>query len=184
MPANRLRQRGEVLYHKQEVIDKIAELAVTTAEVLRPLNPILVPMYRGGLEFTDELTRQYHLLDDPFTPPVAPVWVSRYDNGNARTPRIEKPIQIDVAGRATAITDEIIEGGESMDLVEQDLKRRGAIMTTRIVLMKRLNANGRVDYYALGLDGEEWVNGWGADNGLGDGREPEDIIVSLRQPGD
>lgn len=179
-----VRQRGEIVYPEALVVRRIGELAAQQAIELRHLDLVLVPLYRGAQEFTNELIKQYGLLDNPYRPPIAPMKVSRYDGGQARIPRVEIPVQIDVAGKVPHIVDEIIEGGHSMDEAERDLRERGAIDVVRTVLVKRTSKGAALDYVGFDYDGEEWLEGWGADDGEGQGRERRDIIISYRQPGD
>lgn len=178
------RLRGEVVYHEAEIAERLGRLAAQVARDMRHLDPIVVPVHRGGKETSDELVRQFSLLPEPFNPPVAPMKVSRYDNGQAREPRVERPVELDVAGRVALLTDGIVEGGHSLDVAEADLRERQALKIVRLVLVKRASKGAVVDYVGFYCDDEEWLEGYGEDDGTGQGRDRRDIVVSFRQPSD
>lgn len=184
MAANGERQRGDIIYPEEQVVQRIGELADELSPFIKAEEAVLVPLFRGAKEFHDEFKRHLALAHD-LTPPSEPMKVSRYDNGEARPPRIEKDVSPEaVAGQTAIIMDEIIEDGESVDTAEQSLVDKRARKIVRVVLVKRKAASGRVDVAGFEYEGHEWVEGWGADDGLGEGRERRDIIVSFRQPSD
>ncbi|HEU5004586.1 MAG TPA: phosphoribosyltransferase family protein [Candidatus Saccharimonadales bacterium] len=178
------RLRGEVAYREAEIAERLGQLAAQVTNDMRHLDPVVVPMHRGGRETSDELVRQFGLLQEPFNPPVAPMKVSRYDNGQAREPRVERPVEVDVAGRVVLLTDGIVEGGHSLDVAAADLRERQALKIVRLVLVKRASKGAMVDYVGFHYEGEEWLEGYGEDDGTGQGRDRRDIIVSFRQPSD
>jgi hypoxanthine phosphoribosyltransferase len=184
MSVNGERQRGDVIYPEKQVVRRISELANELSPLIKAEDAVLVPLFRGAKEFHDEFKRHLKLAHD-LDPPSLPMKVSRYDSGEARTPRIEKDVDPKaIEDQAALILDEIIEDGESVDTAEQSLIEKRARKIVRVVLVKRKSGSGRVDVAGFEYEGHEWVEGWGADDGLGEGRARRDIIVSFRQPSD
>ena len=151
-----------VLFTKEEINAKVAELAARIDEDYEGKDVLLVGVLKGAIMVMADLSRAlkgHYTMD----------WmaVSSYGSGtkSSGVVRILKDLDTDLTGRNVLIVDEIIDSGLSLAWLKQKLKSRGAESVEICTLLgKPMFVTTYVQVKYVGWDIEpEFVVGYGLD---------------------
>ena len=151
-----------VLFTKEEINAKVAELAARIDEDYEGKDVLLVGVLKGAIMVMADLSRAlkgHYTMD----------WmaVSSYGSGtkSSGVVRILKDLDTDLTGRNVLIVEDIIDSGLTLAWLQQNLKSRGAESVEICTLLRKPNVvKTDVQVKYVGWDIEpEFVVGYGLD---------------------
>ena len=170
MLENSLPENYRLLYSAEEISLAIQTLAPEISTWLCDatnrdgLEPLVIPILRGGLYFGAALSRE---LTSPVT-----IEVARASAYIAEENRIsEAPVRVEIDGidshgRAVLLVDDICETGKTLHATYQAFLERGASEVKTCVLVRRLPTSSPVtpDWSCFEYHGSDWLVGYGMDD--------------------
>ncbi|MFT0847383.1 hypoxanthine phosphoribosyltransferase [Actinomycetaceae bacterium L2_0104] len=152
----------KILLTKEQIDDKLTEIAAQIDECYGDQNVLVVGVLRGAVMVVADLVRKIHA-------PVTMDWmaVSSYGSGtkSSGVVRILKDLDTDVMDREVLIVEDIIDSGLTLSWLKANLESRGA-RKVRIAtaLRKPEAAKVEIDVDFVGFDiPNEFVVGYGLD---------------------
>ena len=152
----------KVLVTKEQIREKIAEIAAQIDEHYQGKNLLLVGVLKGAVPFMADLARAMEL-------PTTQDWmaVSSYGSGtmSSGVVRILKDLDTDVKDREVLIVEDIIDSGLTLSWLTANLKARGASSVEIVTLLRKPDA-AKVEIAVrwVGFDiPNEFVVGYGLD---------------------
>lgn len=152
----------KVLVTKEQIREKIAEIAAQIDEHYEGKNLLLVGVLKGAVPFMADLARAMEL-------PTTQDWmaVSSYGSGtmSSGVVRILKDLDTDVKDRDVLIVEDIIDSGLTLSWLTANLKARGAASVEIVTLLRKPDA-AKVEIAVrwVGFDiPNEFVVGYGLD---------------------
>ena len=152
----------KVLVTKEQIREKIAEIAAQIDEHYQGKNLLLVGVLKGAVPFMADLARAMEL-------PTTQDWmaVSSYGSGtmSSGVVRILKDLDTDVKDRDVLIVEDIIDSGLTLSWLTANLKARGAASVEIVTLLRKPDA-AKVEIAVrwVGFDiPNEFVVGYGLD---------------------
>ena len=157
-----MRIPGTLLYSKQQIdetLDKLAEQIMKDFPESRDLHIIIV--LQGSLHFASDLVRR---LKRPVTYDLvrASSYHGTYSTGSVLLDGLE---HVDIAGRQVLIIDDILDTGQTLSVLLQELHKRHPLQMRLCVLMRKsgnLKVPIKPDYVGFEM-GSEFVIGYGLD---------------------
>ena len=151
-----------VLFTKEEINAKVAELAARIDEDYAGKDVLLVGVLKGAIMVMADLSRAlkgHYTMD----------WmaVSSYGSGtkSSGVVRILKDLDTDLVGRAVLIVEDIIDSGLTLAWLQQNLISRGAAPVEICALLRKpkvVKADVNVKYVGWDIE-PEFVVGYGLD---------------------
>lgn len=151
-----------VLFTKEEINAKVAELAARIDEDYEGKDVLLVGVLKGAIMVMADLSRAlkgHYTMD----------WmaVSSYGSGtkSSGVVRILKDLDTDLTGRNVLIVEDIIDSGLTLAWLQQNLKSRGAESVEICTLLRKpkvVKTDVRVKYVGWDIE-PEFVVGYGLD---------------------
>lgn len=151
-----------VLFTKEEIQDKIAELAAQVDKDYEDRDVLLVGVLKGAIMVMADLSRALHAhytMD----------WmaVSSYGSGtkSSGVVRILKDLDTDLHGRDVLIVEDIIDSGLTLSWLKSNLESRGASSVEICALLRKpesVKTDIPVKYIGWDID-PEFVVGYGLD---------------------
>ena len=151
-----------VLFSKEEINAKVAELAARIDEDYAGKDVLLVGVLKGAIMIMADLSRAlkgHYTMD----------WmaVSSYGSGtkSSGVVRILKDLDTDLVGRNVLIVQDIIDSGLTMQWLQQNLISRGAASVEICTLLRKpkvVKADVEVKYVGWDIE-PEFVVGYGLD---------------------
>lgn len=127
----------EVLVTKDQIGEKVAELAAKIDEFYSGKDVLLVGILKGAVPFMADLSRAMKL-------PSKQDWmaVSSYGSGTVSSGvvRILKDLDTDVKDRDVLIVEDIIDSGLTLSWLTANLKARGAASVEIVTLLRKPDA--------------------------------------------
>jgi hypoxanthine phosphoribosyltransferase len=127
----------EVLVTKEQIRDRIAELASDIDEHYSSKDVLLIGILKGAVPFMADLSRAMQL-------PTKQDWmaVSSYGSGTVSSGvvRILKDLDTDVKDRDVLIVEDIIDSGLTLSWLTANLKARGAASVEIVTLLRKPDA--------------------------------------------
>jgi hypoxanthine phosphoribosyltransferase len=127
----------EVLVTKEQIRDRIAELASDIDEHYSSKDVLLIGILKGAVPFMADLSRAMQL-------PTKQDWmaVSSYGSGTVSSGvvRILKDLDTDVKDRDVLIVEDIIDSGLTLSWLTANLKARGAASVEIVALLRKPDA--------------------------------------------
>ncbi len=127
----------EVLVTKEQIRDRIAELASEIDEYYSSKDVLLIGILKGAVPFMADLSRamQLHTKQDWMA-------VSSYGSGTVSSGvvRILKDLDSDVKDRNVLIVEDIIDSGLTLSWLTANLKARGAASVEIVTLLRKPDA--------------------------------------------
>jgi len=127
----------EVLVTKEQIRDRIAELASDIDEHYSSKDVLLIGILKGAVPFMADLSRAMLL-------PTTQDWmaVSSYGSGTVSSGvvRILKDLDTDVKDRDVLIVEDIIDSGLTLSWLTANLKARGAASVEIVTLLRKPDA--------------------------------------------
>ena len=127
----------EVLVTKEQIRDRIAELASDIDEHYSSTDVLLIGILKGAVPFMADLSRAMQL-------PTKQDWmaVSSYGSGTVSSGvvRILKDLDTDVKDRDVLIVEDIIDSGLTLSWLTANLKARGAASVEIVALLRKPDA--------------------------------------------
>ena len=127
----------EVLVTKEQIRDRIAELARDIDEHYSSKDVLLIGILKGAVPFMADLSRAMQL-------PTKQDWmaVSSYGSGTVSSGvvRILKDLDTDVKDRDVLIVEDIIDSGLTLSWLTANLKARGAASVEIVTLLRKPDA--------------------------------------------
>ena len=152
----------DVLISKEQIAEKIAELARRIEADYVDQRPLLVGVLKGAVMVMADLARELRIHVD-----MDWMAVSSYGAGtkSSGVVRILKDLDTDLTGRHVLIVEDIIDSGLTLSWLLGNLESRGAASVRICALLRKPDA-ARVDVHVeyLGFDiPNEFVVGYGLD---------------------
>ena len=151
-----------VLFTKEEINAKVAELAARIDEDYEGKDVLLVGVLKGAIMVMADLSRAlkgHYTMD----------WmaVSSYGSGtkSSGVVRILKDLDTDLTGRNVLIVEDIIDSGLTLAWLQQNLKSRGAESVEICTLLRKpkvVKTDVQVKYVGRDIE-PEFVVGYGLD---------------------
>lgn len=151
-----------VLFTKEEINAKVAELAARIDEDYEGKDVLLVGVLKGAIMVMADLSRAlkgHYTMD----------WmaVSSYGSGtkSSGVVRILKDLDTDLTGRNVLIVEDIIDSGLTLAWLQKNLKSRGAESVEICTLLRKpkvVKTDVRVKYVGWDIE-PEFVVGYGLD---------------------
>lgn len=152
----------KVLVTKEQIREKIAEIAAQIDDHYKDKSLLLVGVLKGAVPFMADLARAMEL-------PTTQDWmaVSSYGSGtmSSGVVRILKDLDTDVKDRDVLIVEDIIDSGLTLSWLTANLKARGAASVEIVTLLRKPEA-AKVEIAVrwVGFDiPNEFVVGYGLD---------------------
>ncbi|UQN15034.1 hypoxanthine phosphoribosyltransferase [Gulosibacter sp. ACHW.36C] len=152
----------EVLLSREEISERIGELARDIEADYRDRTPLLVGVLKGAVMVVSDLARELSI-------PLEMDWmaVSSYGSGTVSSGvvRILKDLDTDLSGRDVLIVEDIIDSGLTLSWLRQNLESRGAASVEICTLLRkpsRLKVDVPVRYIGFDVP-NEFVVGYGLD---------------------
>jgi hypoxanthine phosphoribosyltransferase len=152
----------KVLVTKEQIREKISEIAAQIDEYYQGKNLLLVGVLKGAVPFMADLARAMEI-------PTTQDWmaVSSYGSGtmSSGVVRILKDLDTDVKDRDVLIVEDIIDSGLTLSWLTANLKARGAASVEIVTLLRKPDA-AKVEIAVrwVGFDiPNEFVVGYGLD---------------------
>ncbi len=127
----------EVLVTKEQIRDRIAELAPQIDEFYKNQDVLLLGILKGAVPFMADLSRALQM-------PCKQDWmaVSSYGSGTVSSGvvRILKDLDSDVKDRHILIVEDIIDSGLTLSWLTANLKARGAASVEIVTLLRKPDA--------------------------------------------
>lgn len=169
------------LFSEDAIKKRVQELAREISENFSESNLVIICVLKGAFVFTSDLVRElYEYFPNLEIDFVA---VSSYGDNEVSngTPRIEKDIQIDIAGRDVLLVEDIVDTGYSFQkLLALFQTRKPKSLKTCALLSKpdRREIEVPIDFLGFGVP-DAWVEGYGIDS-AGLGRARKSIVSKIR----
>ena len=152
----------DVLISKEQIADKIAELARRIEADYADQRPLLVGVLKGAVMVMADLARELRIHVD-----MDWMAVSSYGAGtkSSGVVRILKDLDTDLTGRHVLIVEDIIDSGLTLSWLLGNLESRGAASVRICTLLRKPDAaKVQVHVEYLGFDiPNEFVVGYGLD---------------------
>ncbi|MBT1003274.1 hypoxanthine phosphoribosyltransferase [Paenarthrobacter sp. DKR-5] len=151
-----------VLYSKQEIQQRVAELAAAIDEDYRDREVLIVGVLKGAVMVMADLARALHSH-------VSMDWmaVSSYGSGtqSSGVVRILKDLETDLMGKNVLIVEDIIDSGLTLSWLKANLESRGPASVEICTLLRKPEAaKVEIDVKYVGFDiPNEFVVGYGLD---------------------
>jgi hypoxanthine phosphoribosyltransferase len=152
----------EVLLSREEISERIGELARDIEADYSDRTPLLVGVLKGAVMVVSDLARELRI-------PLEMDWmaVSSYGSGTVSSGvvRILKDLDTDLSGRDVLIVEDIIDSGLTLSWLRQNLESRGAASVEICTLLRkpsRLKVDVPVRYIGFDVP-NEFVVGYGLD---------------------
>ncbi|WP_282828743.1 hypoxanthine phosphoribosyltransferase [Gulosibacter sediminis] len=152
----------EILLSREEISERIAELARDIEADYSDRTPLLVGVLKGAVMVVSDLARELRI-------PLEMDWmaVSSYGSGTVSSGvvRILKDLDTDLTGRDVLIVEDIIDSGLTLSWLRQNLESRGAASVEICTLLRkpsRLKVDVPVRYIGFDVP-NEFVVGYGLD---------------------
>jgi hypoxanthine phosphoribosyltransferase len=127
----------EVLVTKEQIRDKISELAAEIDSHYSDRDVLLIGILKGAVPFMADLSRAMQI-------PTKQDWmaVSSYGSGTVSSGvvRILKDLDTDVKDRNVLIVEDIIDSGLTLSWLTANLKARGAASVEIVALLRKPDA--------------------------------------------
>ncbi len=152
-----------VLISRQRIDERVREMGRELVEVYRDSDALtIVAVLSGAVIFLADLIREI-----PLKSRIALITVSSYAGATteSRGARITQQLQADLAGKDVLIVDDILDTGNTLRLVQAEIRRRGpATLRTCVLLRKPGKAPPDVvaDFAGFDID-DVFVVGYGLD---------------------
>ena len=154
-----------ILIPRERIAGRIKEMACAIARTYNAdeeAGITIVTILSGSLIFLADLIREL-----PFRMKIGLITVSSYRGATTTSvgARIDKDLNIDVAGRHVLLVDDILDTGGTLRLVRERLAASGAKSIRTCVLLRKLSkAPADVPAEFVGFDiGDDFVVGYGLD---------------------
>lgn len=152
----------EVLFTREEIAERVKELAAVISKDYAGKNPLVVGILKGSIMFTVDLLKELSIDAE-----VDFMDVSSYGTGVSSTGevRILKDLSTVAEGRDILIAEDIIDTGNTLLYVKNLLERRGA-KSVKIISLLDKPAGRRVEIEAdyVGFEvPDAFVVGYGID---------------------
>jgi hypoxanthine phosphoribosyltransferase len=127
----------EVLVTKEQIRDRISELAADIDAHYRDKDILLIGILKGAVPFMADLSRAMQI-------PTKQDWmaVSSYGSGTVSSGvvRILKDLDTDVKDRNVLIVEDIIDSGLTLSWLTSNLRARGAASVEIVALLRKPDA--------------------------------------------
>lgn len=152
----------EILYTKEQIAEKVAELGQQLSDDYREKNPLVIGILKGAVPFMADIVRAMDVsLEMDFMD------VSSYGNGTVSSGEVKilKDLDTNVEGRHILIVEDIIDSGQTLHYLVELFKYRKAASVKIVTLLDK--PEGRVvdiqaDYAGFHVP-NEFVVGYGLD---------------------
>lgn len=151
-----------VLFTEEEVIARVAELALEVDDDYDGAPLLLVGVLKGAMMIMADLSRHIRT-------PVEVDWmaVSSYGSGAASSGvvRILKDLDTDITDRHVLIVEDVLDSGLTLRWLMRNLRARGPKSVELLTLLRKPEAvKNEVDARYVGFDiGDAYVVGYGMD---------------------
>jgi len=153
---------ARVLISEEQIKERVAELGAQISRDYDGLNPLLICVLKGGYVFLADLTRQitiHHGIDF--------MAVSSYGDATETSGVVQilKDLDRDITGRHIMIVEDIIDTGNTLAYLLENLKVRNPASIKLCTLLNkpsRREVDLKVDYVGFDID-DEFVIGYGLD---------------------
>lgn len=154
---------AKVLYSKKRIQKKIYQLASQIAEAGID-NPVFMVVLDGAMFFASDLMKALDYWD--VHPEMTTVRVKSYTS-NRKQGKIKliKDWEIDLNGRNIVIVEDIIDSGNTIRFLMQQIYRKNDPASIKICsLLKRRTAEVYADFLGFSVSEDAWLVGYGLDN--------------------
>ncbi len=154
---------GQVLITRQQISRRVEVLAAEIAEYYRGMELTVVAVLTGSLVFLADLIRRL-----PLKMRINAISASSYPGKSTDSQMLELslPAEFDLAGRNVLLLDDILDSGQTIAAVMNELAGHGPASLRSCVLLRKLrpDISGRIKPDYVGFDvPHKFVVGYGLD---------------------
>lgn len=166
--------KTKVLYSKEQVAKRIAELALQIAKDYKGKNPLLIGILNGTVIFMSDLLRA--LYKEGLDTQIDFLSVSSYTKEDtfSGSSKVIADIRTGIQDRHVLIVEDIIDTGYTLQFIREYLlskKPKSLKIVTLLDKIKKRQVSVPVDYVGFTMQSSAWVIGYGFDtDGFGRGR--------------
>ncbi len=166
----------EVLISAEEIRERIGELGRELAEQYSGLNPVVIPLLRGGFMFAADLVRA---MDTDLQ--VEFLGASSYGEQTESSGEVRLTLDtaLPLAGRHILLVEDIVDTGLTLAYIQQLINsRKPASLHTVVLLDKRARrkVEAKIDRVVFDIP-DRFVFGFGLDSPGGFGRNLPDVVA-------
>ncbi len=157
-----LQNVDHILISREELQQRVRELGAQLSQDYHDLNPLLLCVLKGGYLFLADLTRALTIRHG-----VDFMAISSYGNSteSSGVVRILKDLDTDISGRHVLIVEDIIDTGQTLAYLLDNLRVRGPAsvrICTLLTKPARRKIELAIDYVGFEIP-DEFVIGYGLD---------------------
>ncbi|QGT98765.1 Hypoxanthine-guanine phosphoribosyltransferase [Candidatus Syntrophocurvum alkaliphilum] len=152
----------DILFSKEEVENKVAELAKKINEDYKSENLLVVGILKGAFVFMADIIRKMDIAVEVDFMDVSSYGASSVSSGVVR---IEKDLDSSIEGKNVLIIEDIVDTGLTLEYIVEVLKRRGPKSVKVCCLLDkpaRRKSNIDPDYIGFSIP-DEFIVGYGLD---------------------
>ena len=154
--------KRELLLSREEIGERVKDLAREISEDFRGKEPLLVGVLKGAMFFFADLAREISLPTQIDFIRAASYGVEMKSSGSVR---VTKDVELPVEGKSILLVEDIVDTGLTLSYITRMLIDRGA-ETIRICALvdklERREVDVSVDYYGFRVE-EGFLVGYGLD---------------------
>lgn len=168
----------KVLITREQIQNRVKELAEKISEDYREKNLLLVGILKGATFFTADLMRQLWMLGLTDAE-VDFMKVSSYGDKveSSGSPSILLDLNTDITGRHVLVVEDIVDTGYTLEALREILGKRGASSVQTCALLdkaERRRVQVPIEYVGFVIP-DVWVDGYGIDTKQS-GRGAPDVL--------
>jgi len=175
MYNTKMQENTKILYSKEEVKEKVEELASKIATDYAGKNPVLVGILNGAFIIMADLTRA--LYEKGLTNvEVGFMSVSSYGTGTEYLgeTKVVQDIKKEIAGKDVLVVEDIVDTGHTLTFIKKHLENKNPASLRILAFLdkkEKREVKVKVDYIGFTVIGTPWIEGYGLDGGeFGRGR--------------
>jgi hypoxanthine phosphoribosyltransferase len=123
---------------------------------------VFIGVQNGSFLFFADLVRNTGLQSQ-----IDFIRVKSYNGTTQGSVKMLYDIEMDVEGKIVYIVDDIVESGNTMKYLIEHFKKLGAREVYSVSLLQRKNSTYKADFYALEVEQDDWLIGYGLDDADG-----------------
>ena len=162
MKSNMEQDILKVLYSKEEIEKRVAEMGEELYDRFADKNPLFVGVLNGCFVFMADLVRASQMKSQ-----LEFIAVSSYKNGtkSSGVVQITRDLQCDITGRNLIVVEDILDSGNTLAYLKEYLLNRGAASVNIVTLLDKPSRRQKAIYADIvGFEvPDEFVVGYGLD---------------------
>ncbi|MBN1434945.1 hypoxanthine phosphoribosyltransferase [Candidatus Fermentibacterales bacterium] len=176
--------RMRVILTQDQIRRRVAELGSELSDHYRGLNPVVIPLLKGGFIFGADLVRAMAGVEMQ----IEFLGAQSYGSGvvSSGEVRLTLDASMPLAGRHVLMIEDIVDSGNTLAYIHRLIRSRKPASLRTVVLLDKTDARKvevEVDWVGFSIP-DRFVYGYGLDHPGGVGRNLQHIVALEGPPGD